>query len=112
MSLIRPIAASQFSPKRAFAALLDNLSRLHQNRVGNLDAERLGGFEIDDSFKFERLFDGQVAGFRPLEYLVRIDSDAAIQVSSVRRVRNQASRVNEIYSRIYHWQTVLRCVFN
>ena len=51
---------------------LNHLGRLHQNRVGDLEAQRFGGLAVDDQFKFRGLLDGQVAGFRAFENLVDI----------------------------------------
>ena len=37
-----------------------------QERQRNVDAERLGGLEVDDQLEFRRLLTGKSAGFSPL----------------------------------------------
>ena len=48
---------------------LDHLVGESEHFVGNSDAERLGGFEIDDEIEFGRLLDRQLAGLRPAQNL-------------------------------------------
>jgi len=54
----RPIRVIRLSPYSPFAGLLDYSVCAQHNYIWNFDAERLGGFEIDDRFKLERLLDG------------------------------------------------------
>ena len=42
------------------ASSLDYLVGAHENRVGNLDAERFRGFQVHDEFKLGRLLDDGV----------------------------------------------------
>jgi hypothetical protein len=43
--------------ERGVAALLDDLSRLREDRLGNSQADRLGGRLIDDQLNVGRLLD-------------------------------------------------------
>src|SRR5467141_4548111 len=54
------------------ADLLDDLIGPHEHRWRNRKTERLGGLHVDDQLELRRLFDGQVAGLRPLEDLVHV----------------------------------------
>jgi len=56
-----PEAVNRFSPKQAFTALLDHSIRAIENRIGEPDAERLGGFAVDEQLQFCGLFDRQIA---------------------------------------------------
>jgi hypothetical protein len=46
--------------------LLDYLVGKHEKVVRDVDAEQLGGLEIDDKLEFGRLHDWQVGRLRPL----------------------------------------------
>ena len=46
--------------------LLDHLVGKHEKVVRDVDAEQLGGLEIDDQLEFGRLHDWQVGRLRPL----------------------------------------------
>ena len=47
--------------------LLDHLVGAAGQRQGNADAERFGGLEVEEHFKFRRLLDRQVGGFFAFE---------------------------------------------
>src|SRR5215831_10402837 len=51
-------------------ALFDDLIRPPQHRLRDRQAERLGGFEVDDQLELSRLLDGEVGGLSALEDLV------------------------------------------
>jgi hypothetical protein len=40
-------------------------SSARASSIGGVDAERLGGFEVDDELEFGRLLDRNIAGFGP-----------------------------------------------
>jgi hypothetical protein len=79
-----------FQGKRSFAALLDDLGRLHQNRVGNLEAERLSGFQVDLQFELGWLFDRQIARFCALEYPVNVERCTALHLWIVHSIAHQS----------------------
>ena len=51
---------SALCQQRTLAPLLDHLVSGHLQRQGQVQAECLGGFEIDDEFEFRRLLHRQV----------------------------------------------------
>ena len=51
-----------------------------EERLGNCQAERLGGLEIDDQLELGRLLDRQVGRLRPSQNLVDIVGGAPEQV--------------------------------
>jgi hypothetical protein len=52
------------------ASLFDHLVGAQQKRFRNSKPECFGGLEIDDKLEFGRLFDRDIAGFRPVQNLV------------------------------------------
>ena len=78
----RPQAVIARSGKRTLVGLLDHFIRPHENRVGNLDAERFRGFHVDDQFElWSAALPGRSAGFAPLSilstYLAALRNDSA-----------------------------------
>jgi hypothetical protein len=55
--------------KQTLARLFDDLVRLRRQIRRHLDAERLGGLEVDDELKFAGLHTGKSPGFSPLRIL-------------------------------------------
>ena len=47
-------------PYRKFSSLLNNPVGTHENRLRNLDAERLRSLAVDDQFEFNRLLDQKI----------------------------------------------------
>ena len=89
-SPLLPIAAAP-----GIKRLLDHLVGAHQNGGWNLDAHRLGGFQVDDQFEMGRLLDRQIARLRALENLGNIDGQPAIHYREVWPVRQQATVASE-----------------
>ena len=58
--------------------LFDHLVGAEQDRCRNIEAERLGGFQIDHEFKFCRLLDRQIGGLVALENAPDIDAGLPI----------------------------------
>lgn len=67
-----PQATFAFLQSGRSCKLFDDLGRLQQKRVWNLQAQRFGGLAVDDQFIFRGLLDRYVAGFRTFENLVDI----------------------------------------
>src|SRR6478609_3396142 len=64
-------------PHSSRLLLFDDLVRAHLQRLRYLEAERLGGLQVDDRLKLRRLRDGDVGRVRALQYLVNENSGAA-----------------------------------
>src|SRR6516164_2883873 len=75
--------------------LLNDLVRLGGEIRRHLDAERLGGLEVDDELKSGRLHHRQVCRFLPLENSSGVDASLAIAVGDVSAVTHQAARQRE-----------------
>jgi hypothetical protein len=65
--------------KRSFPhCSLDHLIGAGEDRLGDRDAERLRGLQIDDQLEFSRPLDGQVGGSRSLQNARNIWAAASI----------------------------------
>ena len=56
---------------------------------GHLEAERLGGLQVDDELELGRLHDRQVGGLLTLEDPAGIDADLTIRIRNVSPVAHQ-----------------------
>src|SRR5229473_2234362 len=74
----------------------DNLVRAYHDRLGQGQAERLGGLEINGKFESRRLLDGKISRFSALQYLVHIGRRHAIHFWDVRPIRHEAARSGEL----------------
>ena len=69
-------------------------ARLHRRRHAN--AERLGGFEIDDQFKLRCLHDWQFGGIFTLENPAGVNAGQAVAVQRVRSVVHQTASRSKV----------------
>jgi hypothetical protein len=76
---------------RAQNPLLDHLVGAHQEGLGNGQAERLGGFHVDDQLDLGRLFDRKVRRFGAPENFVDVVTGAAEQIDKIRSVGGNCS---------------------
>ena len=76
----RRVASVSARPRRASEPSLDDVICPQEKRLRNGEAERLGGFEIDDELDLAGLLDWQVGGLRALEDLVHEGRGAPLQV--------------------------------
>ena len=53
----------------ALRGSFDNLVGAELDRSRQFDADRLGGFEVDDQLEFDGLLNWEICGLRPVEYL-------------------------------------------
>jgi hypothetical protein len=60
------VGMSEKCPKPVVATLFDHLIGAGKQRWRDVEAERLGGLEIEDELEFGGPFDRDVAGFRAL----------------------------------------------
>src|ERR1700674_3678301 len=74
------------------ASLFYDLVDAQKERLGDGQAERLGGRQIDDEIEFGRLLDRDVGRLRPAQNLVDIVGGAPEQVREVWPIGHQTSR--------------------
>src|SRR3954467_10410103 len=86
------------------ANLLDHFVDAQQERLGDGQAEHLGGREIDDQIELGRLFDREVSGLDPAQYLVDVLGTPPEQVLVVGGVRHEATGDNELSGPMYSRQ--------
>src|SRR5436190_9103060 len=67
----------------------DHFVGAYQERFGNREADRLGGFEIDDQFKSCRSHHRQVSGLLALEDAPDIDAGLPIGIEIASAVAHQ-----------------------
>ncbi len=79
------------SQKHTFARLFDDLIRLGREIRRHLDAERLGGLEVDDELKFSQLHHRQVSGLLALQNPASVDASLAIAMADLGAVAHQAA---------------------
>src|SRR5258707_688855 len=89
-----PTSRTQFRPLS-----LDHLVGGHLQGQRHREAERLGGFEVDEVLEPSRLFYREFTGFGPLQYLVYKNSRTVTRHNVVRSVGHQRASI-ERFSRI------------
>src|SRR6516162_4883341 len=91
---------------------LDHLVGEGEQLVWNLEAERLGGLEIDHQLELGWLHHRQVGGFLAFENAPHIDPSLAIAVRVIGSVADEATRGHEFPLKIHHWDRITRCQFD
>jgi hypothetical protein len=74
--------------------LLDQFVGAGEHRRGYVEAERLGGFEVDHQLVFGRL-NRQLAWFCALEDAIDIRRRTSVLIGNIRAVREQAADFRE-----------------
>src|SRR5216683_5328696 len=105
------LSRSQFGHKQV-GRLLNQLIRPYQERLGDGQAEGLGGLEVDHQLELRRLLDGKVAGLCALEDLVDVGGGVAIHLETAHSIGHEAPGVHEVPRRIDCGKVVLRCQVN
>src|SRR5947207_5845923 len=90
-------------------ALLYDLVGLGEKCRWNINAERLGGLEIDDQLEGRRLLDRQIGGLGALENLSRVSADLVKGKSEACSIADQAAGSGEFTPRIDRRNGMARC---
>src|SRR5947209_9790585 len=93
-SLSRLRATSRRTPQRA-KPLFNHLVGTGEQRRWHHEAERLGGFGIDDQFEVRRLQYRQVGGLGAAEDLSGVNAGLAVRRSKAWPIADQAARCDE-----------------
>src|SRR5262245_7486174 len=88
--------------------LLDDLVGAGEQRRRHLQAERLGGPQVDRQFEFRRLLDWQVRGLRALQDLVCVEGSAPEQVGHACSIGDQAASRHDLLGCEHPRQTIAR----
>src|SRR2546425_4178307 len=86
-------------------ASLDHLVGTQQERLGDLEVERLGGGQVDDEIELARLLDRDVARLCPAQNLVDKIGGAPVQVRSVWSIGHETSRFDVLPNGMQRWQS-------
>src|SRR5215470_13306297 len=85
---------------------LDHFVGTGKQRLGNREAEGLGGREVDDEIELRRPFYRQIARLRALENLIDIACRAAEHVRNAYAVGHEAAIPNVVTEFVHRGQTV------
>src|SRR5262249_38037850 len=91
----------------ANSALFDHLVGKRQQRWRHVEAERLGGLEVDHEFKFRRLPTRKPRGLRALKFLTHKARGTTIEVRDPRPVAQEPAISHEFRKLIDRWDSGL-----
>ena len=77
-------------------ALLDDLVRPQQQRLRDVEPERLRGLQIDDEVELCRLLHGQVCRLGALQDSVNVDCSTSFHLGSIYSIGHEATWLDEI----------------
>src|SRR5205823_11272200 len=86
---------------------LDHLVGAGEHRGGEVQAERLGGFQIDDQLVLGGLLNRQVGGLGALKNLVDVGGGTTIEIVGIGAVTHEATRKNVLLKWEHARQAVL-----
>ena len=78
------------------ATSFDHLVGAADKRVGDVEAERLGGLEVDDQLDLRGLLDRQIGRLLALEYPAGVDADLTGRFRKAASVAHQAAGRGEL----------------
>jgi len=73
------------------APLFDHLVGAELDRRRQLDADRLGGLEVDDQLEFGGLLNWKIGRFRTVEYFDHVKSELTINGRGIYSIGNQSA---------------------
>src|SRR5215813_2278999 len=107
-----PFSSSRVG-RRPVGNSLDHLVGAREQPAGNLEAERLGGLEIDDQLEFRGLLhDRQVGGLFTFENAAGVKSDLSVFLYQARSVTDEPARHYELTNRVHGRNRVACRKFN
>src|SRR5438309_6314353 len=96
------------SHQLCLAHSFDHLVSAYHEGQRHVDAERLGGFEVDDQFKPAGLLDGELGRLGALQDLVHIHRAAPKQVIDVRAICDETTDLDKL-QRLGHERQSVGC---
>src|SRR5215813_11606208 len=69
----------------------DHLVGARKQRLGNVEAKRFGGLEVDDQLELDRSLNWKVGGFGALENTIDIGSRSSVEVVGVHAIGHQGT---------------------
>jgi len=100
------------APALRLAHLLNHLVGGEQQVWRNGQAQRVGGFQVDDEFIFGWLLIGQIAGLLATQNAIDVCGGTAVQLNAIGSVTDQPSACYENTFGIDRRQALLRCCCN
>src|SRR5262249_47401856 len=88
---LTPYSDRTMCKTRTLASLFDHLVGEREQLGRNVEAQHLGGLEIDDQLELGRLLDGEVGGLGAFQYLVHVLRSASIDLPAFRSVGHQSA---------------------
>ena len=100
---------SALCQERTFPNLFDHLVSAPDERVRNVDPERLGGLEVDVKLDFRCLLDRKVRGLLTLEDAASINPGLSVRLPYIAAVAHQSAGHRKLAHAVDRWHRVFEC---